>query len=209
VISRLGFVPVTVLVLTHAFVSPATAQARFEVGPLFAYYRPVGTFDPTAASSVTLPARPSDKAGAALGVRGRVWLPNHIGVEFQAAEAWSSVGLVFTPAGPIGPTSVTVLTLAAQGLYEVASAETCQFWLSAGGGLVRHDGDSYGRYGSPTPLAATLGFGSNIRLQGRLNAVLGLTTYLYFLEVRSSGTTLQRGFQVDPLLQAGLTWGWR
>ena len=198
-----------IAVLITAFVSPATAQAGFELGPFLAYYRPIGTFDPTSAHAVTLPSHPSDKAGPALGVRGRVWGNGKVGVEFQVAEAWSTLGQVVPPGGPIGPTSVRVLAFAAQGLYKVASAERLQTWLSAGGGIVRHGGDSYGRFGSPTSLAGTFGFGSNIRLRGRLNAVLGLTTYVYYLEVRDSSNTLQHGMQVDPTFQAGLTWGWR
>jgi hypothetical protein len=200
---------VAVIVLTLAVVSTVNAQVRCEIAPFVAYYRPIGTFWPTSVSAVTLPARPSDKAGPALGVQARVWWPDHFGVEVQVAEAWSSVPQSLTPAGPRGPTSVTVLTLAAQGLYEVASSERLQLWLGAGGGLVRHGGDSYASYGSPASLAGTLSVGSNILLWRRLSAELGTTTYLYFLEVTGSGNTLQRGFQVDPLFHAGLTWAWR
>ena len=103
---------------------------------------------------------------------------------------------------------VMQLSMAAMGLYEVASSERTKFWLGAGRGLVRHGGDSYGSYGSPTSLAGTVGIGSNIRVRGRVSAALGLTTYLYFLEVIDSRNTLQRGFQVDPLVQAGLVWVW-
>lgn len=196
------------LALIVAFPSTASAQVRYELGPFVAYYRPAGTFGPTSVYSVTLPARPSDKAGPALGVRGRMWMPNRYGVEVQVARAFSTVGQVFTPAGPRGPTSVRVLSVAVLGLYEVTSTERVLLWLGAGGGLVRHGGDSYGSYGSPESVAGATGIGCDIRLRGRLSAALGLTTYVYLLDVRDSRNTLQFRFQVDPLVQVGLVWAW-
>jgi hypothetical protein len=195
--------------LTPSVVGVATAQVRFEVGPVLGYYRPLGSFWPTATYAVTLPRRPSDKSGPALGARGRVWLSSRGGVELQVAQAWSTTPQVFTPAGPHGPKSVRVLTVATQGLYEVLSVEPFHLWLSAGGGLVRHGGSSYAAYDSPTRLAGTLGLGSGLRLHGGLSAELGLTDSFYFLDVRTDdGTSVQRGLQVDPVVHVGLTWGW-
>jgi hypothetical protein len=195
--------------LTASLVSVAAAQARYQVGPVVGYYRPIGSYWPTAVYAVGLPQRPSDNSGPVFGVLGRVWLSDRGAVELQAAQAWSTVSQVFTPAGPIGPRSVHVLTVAMQGLFEAVSVERFHFWLSAGGGLVRHGGESYAPFGSPTRPAATLGFGCRLRLHGGLGAELGLTDFLYFLDVRTdAGTSVQRGFQHDPMVRVGLTWGW-
>ena len=140
---------------------------------------------------------------------GRVWSADgRFGLELQASQAHSTAPQVFTPGGPVGPASVRILTVAAQGLFEVLSVETFRSWLSAGGGLVRHGGEAYAPYDSPMQVAGTLGLGSRLRLHRRLNAVLGLTTFFYYLEVRGRAGTVQHGWQADPMVQLGLTWGW-
>ncbi|HEX4575564.1 MAG TPA: hypothetical protein VH158_10550 [Gemmatimonadales bacterium] len=41
-----------------------------------------------------------------------------------------------------------------------------------------------------------------------MTASLGVTTLLYYIDVSdSTGTSLEHGFQVDPLIHAGLSWG--
>jgi len=195
--------------LTPFLVSVATAQVRYEVGPVFGYYRPLGSFWPSSVMATSLARRPSDMSGPALGLRGRVWFSSRGAVELQAAQSWSTVPQVITPGGPRGPYSVRVLTVVTQGLYEALSVEPFHLWLSAGGGLVRHGGDSYAAYDSPTGLAGTLGLGCRLRLHGGLSAELGLANYFYFLDVRTDyGTSVQRGLQHDSMVQLGLTWGW-
>ena len=197
-------------VITCLVVPVSVAQVRVELGPALAYYRPLGSFDPTTASSVTLPARPGDMASAALGAQGRLWLDRRFGLELAVARASSSVPRTIPPGGPVGPTPVRVSTAAVQGVYAVASGERPRVWIAAGAGVVRHGGAAYAPYDSPTDLAGTFGLGSSFRIHGSLRATLGIITFLYPFEVTShAGPVLQRGFQVDPLVQAALTWSWR
>lgn len=204
---RSWFGPLLVLGILPA--AHSTAQVRAEFGPIIGYCRPVGSFESTSASAVTLPAHPSDNAGAALGLEGRLWVGRRFGVELRAANEWSSVPASVPPGGPVGPTAAHVLTLAAQGIWALAVGPKARAWVGAGVGLMRHGGSANAPYGSPTNVAGTIGLGSSIRVHDPIRAVLGVTTYLYSLNVQSAlGPTLERGCQVDPLVHLGMVWSW-
>jgi hypothetical protein len=197
------------LFLTVVTAGTSHAQVQVELGPILGYYRPVGSFQSTSATAVTLPARPRDKAGAALGVAGRVWLGHRFGLEVQVASARSSVPASVPPGGPVGPTPVRVLILSAQGTWTLASGPETRFWVGAGAGAVRHGGAAYAPYGSPTDVAGTFGVGTSVRVHGSVRLVVGVATFLYSLDVQSNaGPTLQHGFQVDPLAHLSLAWSW-
>ena len=75
---------------------------------------------------------------------------------------------------------------------------------------MRHGGAAYAPYGAPAQLATALGLGSAIPIGLHLNATVGLTTFLYSIDVSdSAGTSLEHGAQVDPLVHVGLAWSWR
>lgn len=190
--------------------TPATAQVRFELGPLLALYAPTGSFQPASYYTTSLPNSPSDLTGLAWGGQARLWLARRLGVQLQVAEAFSSVRGVITPAGPRAATPARILTLTTQALYNVYSApEKAHVWLSAGAGLVRHGGAAYAPYGAPSQVTGVLGLGSAIPIRHRLNATLGITMMLYSFDLKdSTGTSLERGFQTDALLHVGLSWGW-
>jgi hypothetical protein len=187
-----------------ALARQAHAQLRLEVGPTLGHYRPVGSFDSTEVTSVTLPARPRDAAGTALGIESRLWR-GRVGFGLLFARARSEVPPALPPGGPLGPTSVRVSFFAAQVALEVTGSSRTRFWIGGGAGAVRHGGEAYSRFDSMTDLAGTLTGGASIVIYGPLRIGVTLTTFLYSFEVGDSAAgTLQRGFQIDPLGNLGV-----
>ena len=75
--------------------------------------------------------------------------------------------------------------------------------------MIRHGGTAYERYGSPVQLGTALGFGAALPLANHLVANVGMTTLLYNIDVSdSTGTSLEHGLQVDPLIHAGVSLRW-
>ena len=194
--------------------SRVVSQTRVEGGPLLGLYSPAGSFQPAPYYSTALPNAPSALTGAAMGGQGRIWFSRRLGLQLQIAWASSRVGGGNTPAGTAPSTPASVLTSSVQALFALSHpSQRIQLWLSAGPGLVRHGGGAYARYGSPVQLVTTLGFGSAIPIGSHLSVNLGATTFLYNIDVAdSAGTSLEQGFQVDPLFHLGLsvrTWAQR
>jgi hypothetical protein len=191
-------------------VTAAPAQARFDVGPLLALYAPVSDFQPASYYTTSLPNSPGDLTGVGWGGQGRIWFTRRFGVQVHIAWASSTVGGGNTPGGPVPSTPARVFTASAQALYNPSSTpHKVRVWLGVGAGLVRHGGAAYVPYGAPLQVATALGLGSAIPMGEHLNANLGLTTLLYSIDVSDrTGTTLEHGFQVDPLIHAGLSWSW-
>ena len=189
------------------FATPVLAQTRIEVGPLLAVYAPASAFQQAPYYSTALPNSPSDLTGVAWGGQGRIWLRRHFGVELQIAWASSTVGGGNTPAGHAPATPARVLTTSAQALFGFSPPSlNAELWFSAGAGLVRHGGKAYDPYGSPVQFATALGFGSSIPLRSHVRVSLGVTALLYNIDVSdSTGTSLEHGFQVDPLIHIGLS----
>lgn len=188
---------------------PALSQDRFELGPLLGFYAPAGSFQPAPYYSTALPQAPGDMSALALGAQARLWLAGRVGIQLQGAIASSQVGGGATPGGMSPPYSVHVLTITAQALYNFYPAGRTRLWASGGAGLIRHGGAAYAPYGSPSQVAGVLGVGSALPLTARLNADLGLTTLFYSFNLKdSTATSIQQGFQVDPLVHVGLSWGW-
>lgn len=195
--------------LTGGLAAPAVAQSHLDIGPLVGFYAPAGSFKPAPYYSTGLPTTPSNLSGVAWGAQGRIWLTPRWGLQLQLAAASSSVGGGATPGGLFPPTPAQVFTASGQVLFKLISFHGAQAWCSGGPGLIRHGGTAYSRYGSPTQFATTLGLASAIPLGHRLSIDLGVTTFLYNLDVSDSvGTSLEHGFQVDPLLHLGLGLRW-
>jgi hypothetical protein len=188
----------------------ASGQTRIEVGPLLALYAPAGGFQPAPYYSTALPNAPSALTSAAVGGQGRIWFGRRLGLQLHVAWASTRVGGGATPAGTAPSTPATVLTTSAQALFALSPwSQRAQLWFSAGAGLVRHGGKAYAPYGSPVQLATALGIGSAIPLGRHLSANLGVTTLLYNIDVSdSTGTSLEHGFQVDPLFHLGFSVRW-
>jgi len=194
---------------------PAGGQVQIELGPMLGHYRPVGHFDEASVYSTSLPSKPAELAGTALGGEVRVWVNERFGLQIQAGVASSTIGPVMAPGGPRGPTPAQVLTVAVQGLYRpTLILGSISAWLGAGCGLVRHGGEAYERHGSPTDLAGVVGVGGTVPVIGRLRATAGLTGILYPFKVpmpprlRGNPGPLQHGLRKDLLLHVGLNWRW-
>lgn len=198
---------VGILACALAIPAAASGQRVFEIGPLVAFYTPLSTYDHTANFfRVGTPERPSDNRGVAWGGDARYWANPRLGVQLQAATSTVEHPPVFTPAATVIVTSTHMSSVTAQAVYALSPASTRnRFWVSAGGGLIRHAGTSYEPYGSPTHAAGALGFGSTIALSHGLGASLGVTSLLYRWDLSDSRGLYQRGFQTDMLAHAGLT----
>lgn len=203
-------IPIVAVLLT-VVAAMASAQARIELGPLLAFYTPVGGYRPAPYYTTRLPNSPGDLSGVAWGGEARLWLSHRAAVQLQVASASSMVGGGNTPGGTFPSRPARVLTASAQALYSVATtAHGARVWIGGGLGVVRHGGTAYAPYDAPAQLATVLGLGSAIPIGGHLNATVGVTTFLYSIDVSdSAGTALEHGAQVDPLLHAGLAWSWR
>ena len=195
--------------LSAAMPARAPAQARWELGPYVALYLPTGSFQPAPYYSTALPSDPSDMTALAWGAETRLWLSRHVGLQVQAATSSSLVGGGATPAGILPPTSVHVFAATAQVLYNLHPPAATRAWLSGGGGIVRHGGAAYAPYGSPTQFAGALGAGASFPLYHQLRANTAVTTLWYPFSLRdSTGTRIEHGFQLDALIQVGVSLAW-
>ncbi|MEP6729889.1 MAG: hypothetical protein ABJE10_04580 [bacterium] len=204
--------------------APLHAQASFDVGPLVGYYSPIGHFDPASVYSTALPQTPSDLRGLALGGDAQMWFTRRLGLDVQAAVSNSTIDGGATPcaycslAGPSSaqrvPTAAQVVIVTAQARYDISyRPETYRFFVSGGAGVVRHGGDAYARYGSPTSPAGAFGMGFSIPVVSGFNFSAGASAMLYPfdlpmpMELRGNPGSLQHGFQTDVLFHVGLHWG--
>jgi hypothetical protein len=164
--------------------SSAGAQATFEAGPLFGYYRPTANYDPATVYSTDLPDRPKDLSGAAFGGEARLWFSPRFGAQVQVALTSSTRDSLFTPGGSLQPPSARVITATMQMLYSFApQGKAIRTWLSAGPGLVHHGGRAYSEYGSPTSPAGAVGLGGSVPLTAGFRVSAGVTALLYWFEV--------------------------
>jgi hypothetical protein len=197
-----------VLILGGLIHGSADAQIRLDVGPLVAYYAPLGTFQPEQVHSTALPGRPSDLSGIALGGHVTVWPAQRFGVQLQAASASSKAfGGGYTPGGYFPSQSAEVVTASVEVLFNLVSPrQKDRLWVGAGPGLVEHGGAAYAGVSAPTQLATVAEFGSAISVGRNLDLNLGVTTFFYNITVSAFGNTLEHGSQVDPLFRAGFSW---
>ncbi len=189
----------------------ASAQVRFEAGPVVGVYAPLGSFRPPPFFSTGLPGSPSDLAGPTVGAAARLWAGRHLGVQLEVAAAYSHVGGGATPAGVLPGTSARVCIGTAQLLVNLlGSTGPRRVWLSGGSGLVNHGGEAYGPYQGRTHLAGVLGVGASLPIGAKLSFSAGLTTLLYSMAIRDAmGNKVESGTQFDGQLATGLSWNWR
>ena len=191
-----------------ALMTPAAAAAQrsVEVGPMVAAYSPYGTYEHVGTVwRVGTPDQPNMNRAPAWGAEARVWATHRIGLQLQGATSSSKQPLFSTPGGGGVATISRVSSFTAQAMYALTREERNRFWLSAGGGLIRHSGTAYEAFGSPTHPVGALGFGSSFALWHDLAASVGASSLLYNWELSNSGATYQRGFQTDLLMHVGLT----
>ncbi|MES1259659.1 MAG: hypothetical protein ABUL71_03620, partial [Gemmatimonadota bacterium] len=197
-----------------ALLAPASlrAQVTVELGPLVGVYAPIGSFGPYDATSIAFPQSPSELTAFAWGGEARLWINRRIGVQLQGAVAKRSVGGgVNTPAGWTStPKDAQIVLASAQLVYRPSPAGPVT--LSAGIGTVRRSGDAF--YVSPqqqvtgfNPMGGTVGAGYDVDLGHRLVASLGVTAYLYSLDMHDRfGQKWEQGFQVDLLPHLTMAW---
>ncbi|MGH7615967.1 MAG: hypothetical protein ACREPM_01930 [Gemmatimonadaceae bacterium] len=199
-----------VLALLVGIAAPACAQRAVEVGPFAGYYRPLGHFDPTSVWSTALPNTPQDLSGLMLGIDGRAWVTGRLGLELQGALRSGSVGPYPNPGfGTKNTTSYDVQMLTAQVLLR-SSANGHRFWVGAGPGVVRHTGNAYSPYGSPTDLAGAGSLGAEADLGRHLALSAGASALVYNFDLRNppilvSGR-MEHGRMTDAAVRVGLMW---
>jgi hypothetical protein len=193
--------------------APMRAQ-RAAIGLCGGYYRPFGHFDAASVYSTSLPVEPSDLRGFAGGGAGQLSLGRRFGLEAQIAVVHSTVPAVTTPGGIRGPTKASVDFVTLEGAYDISpTPERYRLWLNAGPTFVRHGGDAYSQYGSPTSVGGAAGVGLILPIGRQLNLATNLTTLWYVFdlamppELRLNPGPLQHGAQRDAVLQVGLRWG--
>jgi hypothetical protein len=190
------------------------AQVTGSIGLLAGYYRPYGHFDPASIYDTGLPGQPSDLRGVLKGVAGQLTFGRRFGVEAQLTTAGSTIPVANTPAGPRGPTNVSVDMATLEGEYDVSpTPQRYQVWLEAGPALVRHGSDAYAPYHDPTSVGGALGIGLTVPLGPHFQIATNLNTVWYTFDLgmpaedqRNPGP-LEHGPQRDALLQVGLRWG--
>jgi hypothetical protein len=190
--------------------APACAQRGIEVGTFAGYYRPIGHFDPTSVGSTALPNTPQDLAGLIIGVDGRAWVTERVGVELQGALSRGSVGPYANPGfGTDNITSYDVQMLTAQVLVR-KSADRHRFWIGAGPGVVRHTGNAYSPYGSPADLAGAASVGAEADLGRHLALSAVANALVYNFDLRTPPNLvkdrMEHGRMTDAAFRIGLMW---
>jgi hypothetical protein len=210
--SRVGCSALVIVAWAMSGASAARAQLSVEVGATVARYAPLGSFDPTTVHEVSHPSSPDDLSGIALGGELRLWIVPRVGVAVAGSSVSTNVGGGSTPNGYHPPSRAHVSTGSAQLLYRVTGdGKRARVWVSAGGGLVKHGGETYEQFGKPVNFAGVFGVGSALRVTGGLNAELGITTMVYTLNMSAPPHAImpelsERGRQTDLLLRTGLSY---
>lgn len=197
------------------------AQTSLDVGPLIGDYQPLGHFHGPPNYVTPLPLSPQQLAGAAWGAEARLWLGPRLGLEIDGMVTSRRVGGAVPPEGGFPMLRARVLAIAAEGVLSAAPAGAhYRLWVSAGPGMVRHDGAAYTTCGHMYPgcgpttsLAGVTGVGTALPLVAGLSAVARATMdwYGYDVHMRDPSaippeTESQRGVQADLLLRVGLGW---
>lgn len=192
-------------------VSGARAQMKVELGATIGFYSPLGSFNPARAYWERLPRDPSDLSGTEFGGELRWWVAPRFGIALAGSTVASTIagGSTYYDYTPSTPTRVS--TGSAQLLFRVTGDNSrARAWVSAGGGLVQHDGFAYNQLGKPVNFAGVFGLGSAVRIVGGLSADVGVTSMIYDLDVRGTPQNnvqlSERGRQFDMFLRTGLSY---
>jgi hypothetical protein len=217
-IRRLGIITAFTFFATTRGSAQDAHPDRFELEPLLGYYLPLGSFAPASVYYTSLPNKPSELSGLALGVEARVSITRRLSVQLQAAVANSTIGPTSTPEGSSGPFQAQVAIVTAEAVYDVAPrAENVHFWISGGPALIRHGGEAYSNAnaGAPITFGGALGARLKLPLASHLSLAAGVETILYQLNIKLPPESslnpgkLESGSQADLLLHVGLVWNWK
>jgi hypothetical protein len=208
---RLSLCAVAILI---GIAAPARAQVTAAVGLVGGYYRPFGHFDPASVYDTSLPNEPSDLSGFSGGGVVHLSVGRRFGLEAQLSDARSTIPEVETPGGSRGPTQASVEIGMLVGEYDLSpTPQRYRLWLNAGPAVVRHGGDAYAPFGSPTSAGGAAGLGLTVPIARQIQFAANLTTiwYVFNLAMPAAGREnpgpLEHGAQRDALLQVGLRWG--
>jgi hypothetical protein len=216
---RIGRLAATVA----AFVCGAhtlVAQTTFELIPSVGYYLPTANFSKVQETAEWLPSSPRDLRGLAIDVDARWWFHNSVGVQLQAGVAYSTMhfqqdcGLV---GGEVcNPTTISlgmqVQTFSAQIMSNMAPTNAAyRVWASAGPAVIHRGGDAYNldtSIKSSFDPGAALGLGGDVPIGHRMHATVALNSFMYWVHVDNVDDhhSIERGFQNDLLLHAGVSW---
>jgi hypothetical protein len=171
-----------------------------------------------------LPDSPRNLRGVAVDVDARWWFHNKVGLQLQLGDAFSTIHFADVQSAVIGvppdpnpfhSLGAQVQFLAAQVMTNVAPLDArYRVWLGIGPAVVHHAGDAYSfdpSFRSSYDVGAVVGCGGEIPIHSRLRATIGLESLSYWIHVDnpSDHHSLERGFQTDLMLHAGITWALR
>lgn len=197
--------------LAHA--PPANGQGTASLEFFAGYYHPYGHFDPASVYSTRLPGQPSELEGTAWGGAAHLGIGGRYGIAAQVATANSQVGGGNTPDGVQRPAGASVLIASVLAQYDVSpKPRAFGIWLNAGPAVIRHGGDAYRPYGSPTSFGAAFGTTVSVPLGAHLQLNADVTGLFYTFDVpmppdlRANPGRLEHGSQRDALVHLGIAW---
>jgi hypothetical protein len=143
---------------TLALGSAVQGQVTTSMEGFVGYYRPFGPFDPASVSATGLPVEPSDLQAPAWGGTVHLGIGQRLGVAAQLATTRSQIDEAGTPEGPRGPTNVSVVLGSLLFQYDVSpNPHAYHVRVNAGPAFVRHGGEAYRPFGSPTSFGPAFG----------------------------------------------------
>jgi hypothetical protein len=191
------------------------AQTSVSVEPLVGYYRPLGHFESAPVDVRPLPSQPQGLSALAFGGEARAWFNGWLGASIEASIAPSHTAAPPPPTEGTGTSAMDarVETVVAQALVSLPPSLHEHLWMSAGLGAVRHAGESYATYGSPTEVAGALGVGASADVNEHVALTGGVTLLGYMLNVpmpaalrQTYAGSIERGRQVDATFRVGVEW---
>jgi hypothetical protein len=210
---------IAVLTAAIAWTVPALgAQTTFEIEPFAGYYRPTANLAAVQETATWLPKTPRDLSGPTYGVEARWWFRNKVGLQLQAGVAYSNIRIdqVFdlsTGQSPPAPTLGAQVQIASVQVMSNMAPVNAKYrvWASIGPTVVHRGGESYNfdpTFTKAYDPGAALGLGGDIPIGHRVHVSIGLNSLMYWVHVDDpyDHHSMERGFQNDLLLHAGLAW---
>lgn len=200
---------------------PLCAQMTFEIAPFIGYFRPTANFSKAQETATWLPQTPRDLSGVVVGIDARLWFHNEVALQLQAGVAYSTTHFEVLTLGSTGsqPPLDPNRSLGAQVQFATVQVITnmaptsasYRVWASAGPAVVHRGGDAYSldtSIRSSFDPGAALGLGGDIQIGHRMHATVAVNSLMYWVHVDNVDDhhSIERGFQNDLLLHAGLAW---
>lgn len=203
------------LVIQAALATSLGAQTSLGVGPVVGYYRPLGRFEQAPVNARPLPAQPQGLSSLAFGGEMNAWFNGWLGASIEASVAPIHTAALPPPPGGTGTPAMDarVETVVAQALVSLPRSLHEHLWMSAGLGVVRHGGETYASYGSPTQAAGAIGVGASADVNEHVTLTGGVTLLGYMLDVpmpaalrQTYSGSIERGRQIDATFRVGARW---